>query len=189
MEGMIPSQINDPTAFETAVVERIKKYVAQTDGRAFVLFTSYKLMQDLAERMQPFFDKLGLALFVQGTGTPRSTMLEKFKDDVDSVAGLGIRTVKECLEPGDLAMDKTGGFEGRFGALEGRFERLEARMDALEARMDGLEARMDRLEARLDRIEERMITMQSTTLRWMVGLWLASTLTTIGFMAAMMPPR
>jgi ATP-dependent DNA helicase DinG len=29
--------------------------------------------------------RLGLALFVQGTGTPRSTMLEKFKDDVDSV--------------------------------------------------------------------------------------------------------
>jgi ATP-dependent DNA helicase DinG len=35
--------------------------------------------------MQPFFDKLGIALFVQGTGTPRSTMLEKFKEDVDSV--------------------------------------------------------------------------------------------------------
>ena len=62
-------------------------------------------------------------------------------------------------------------------------------MGALEARMGALEARMDRFEARLDRIEERMITMQSTTLRWMVGLWLASTLTTIGFMAAMMPPR
>jgi ATP-dependent DNA helicase DinG len=39
----------------------------------------------VGERMQPFFDKLGVACFVQGTGTPRSTMLEKFKDDVDSV--------------------------------------------------------------------------------------------------------
>jgi ATP-dependent DNA helicase DinG len=35
--------------------------------------------------MQPFFDELGVACFVQGTGTPRSTMLEKFKDDTDSV--------------------------------------------------------------------------------------------------------
>ena len=35
--------------------------------------------------MQPFFDQLGVECFVQGTGTPRSTMLEKFKDDVDSV--------------------------------------------------------------------------------------------------------
>jgi ATP-dependent DNA helicase DinG len=42
-------------------------------------------MQEVGERMQPFFDKLGIACFVQGTGTPRSTMLEKFKEDVDSV--------------------------------------------------------------------------------------------------------
>ena len=57
----------------------------QTHGKAFVLFTNYKLMQEVAELMQPVFDKLGVACFVQGTGTPRSTMLEKFKDDVDSV--------------------------------------------------------------------------------------------------------
>src|ERR1019366_2412874 len=50
-----------------------------------VLFTNYKLMQELGERMEPFFNKLGVACFVQGKGTPRSTMLEKFKDDVDSV--------------------------------------------------------------------------------------------------------
>jgi ATP-dependent DNA helicase DinG len=42
-------------------------------------------MRELGERMLPFFDNLGIACFVQGTGTPRSTMLEKFKDDVDSV--------------------------------------------------------------------------------------------------------
>ncbi len=69
-----------------AALERwIEHFIKQTHGKAFVLFTSYKLMQELAERMQPFFDQLGIALFVQGTGTPRSTMLEKFKDDVDSV--------------------------------------------------------------------------------------------------------
>jgi len=59
--------------------------VKQTHGKAFVLFTNYKLMRALAERMEPFFNKLGVACFVQGTGTPRSAMLEKFKDDVDSV--------------------------------------------------------------------------------------------------------
>jgi ATP-dependent DNA helicase DinG len=42
-------------------------------------------MQEVGELMQPFFDQLGLTCFVQGTGTPRSVMLEKFKDDVDSV--------------------------------------------------------------------------------------------------------
>jgi ATP-dependent DNA helicase DinG len=71
--------------YSDALVQWIEHFIKQTHGKAFVLFTSYKLMQEVADRMQPFFDELGLKLFVQGTGTPRSTMLEKFKDDVDSV--------------------------------------------------------------------------------------------------------
>ncbi|HTB82144.1 MAG TPA: ATP-dependent DNA helicase, partial [Candidatus Sulfotelmatobacter sp.] len=71
--------------YSDALIHWVEHFVTQTHGKAFVLFTSYKLMQEVAERMQRFFDKLGLNLFVQGTGTPRSTMLEKFKDDVDSV--------------------------------------------------------------------------------------------------------
>ena len=63
----------------------IEHFVTLTHGKAFVLFTSYKLMQETAERMQGFFDGLKLELFVQGTGIPRSTMLEKFKADVNSV--------------------------------------------------------------------------------------------------------
>ena len=57
----------------------------QTHGKAFVLFTNYKLMQEVAEGMEPFFTDSGVACLVQGSGTPRSTMLEKIKDDVDSV--------------------------------------------------------------------------------------------------------
>ena len=71
--------------YADALVHWVEHFVRQTHGKAFVLFTSYKLMQEVAERMQSFFRELGLELFVQGTGTPRSTMLEKFKDDRDSV--------------------------------------------------------------------------------------------------------
>ena len=71
--------------YADSLVHWVEHFVRQTHGKAFVLFTSYKLMQEVAGRMQPFFDGLGLKLFVQGTGTPRSTMLEKFKDDTDSV--------------------------------------------------------------------------------------------------------
>jgi ATP-dependent DNA helicase DinG len=42
-------------------------------------------MLELGEAMEPFFHKLGIACLIQGTGTPRSLMLEKFKEDVDSV--------------------------------------------------------------------------------------------------------
>ncbi len=71
--------------YADALVHWVEHFIKQTHGKAFVLFTSYKLMQDVAERMQPFFYRLKLKLFVQGTGIPRSTMLEKFKDDTDSV--------------------------------------------------------------------------------------------------------
>jgi ATP-dependent DNA helicase DinG len=71
--------------YSDALIHGIEHFVKQTHGKAFVLFTSYKLMLEVAERMQRFFDKLGIELIVQGTGTPRSTMLEQFKADVDSV--------------------------------------------------------------------------------------------------------
>jgi ATP-dependent DNA helicase DinG len=87
MKIFVAKKMPDPreAGYADALEHWIGHFVKQTHGKAFVLFTSYKLMQEVAERMQPFFDKLGVACFVQGTGTPRSTMLEKFKDDVESV--------------------------------------------------------------------------------------------------------
>lgn len=87
MKLFVPRKMPDPrdAGYRDALVHWIKHFIEMTHGKAFVLFTSYKLMQEVAELIQPFFDKLGIACFVQGTGTPRSTMLEKFKEDVDSV--------------------------------------------------------------------------------------------------------
>lgn len=87
MKLHVVSKMPDPreAGYADQLEKWIEHFVKQTHGKAFVLFTNYKLMQELGERMQPFFDELGLALFIQGTGTPRSAMLEKFKDDVDSV--------------------------------------------------------------------------------------------------------
>jgi ATP-dependent DNA helicase DinG len=87
MKLFVASKMPDPreAGYADALEHWIAHFVKQTHGKAFVLFTSYKLMQEVAERMEPFFNKLGVACLVQGTGTPRSTMLEKFKDDVDSV--------------------------------------------------------------------------------------------------------
>ena len=87
MKMFVAKKMPDPreAGYADALEHWIAHFVKQTHGKAFVLFTNYKLMQELGERMEPFFNKLGVACFVQGTGTPRSTMLEKFKDDVDSV--------------------------------------------------------------------------------------------------------
>jgi ATP-dependent DNA helicase DinG len=87
MKLYIVGKMPDPRTegYSDALIHWIEHFVKLTHGKAFVLFTNFKLMQEVGERMQPFFDKLGIACFVQGTGTPRSVMLEKFKDDVNSV--------------------------------------------------------------------------------------------------------
>ena len=87
MKLFVAQKMPDPRehGYADALEHWIAHFVKQTHGKAFVLFTSYKLMQEVADRMRPFFEKLNLELFVQGTGTPRSTMLEKFKADVNSV--------------------------------------------------------------------------------------------------------
>jgi ATP-dependent DNA helicase DinG len=87
MKFFVVRKMPDPReeSYRSALRHWIEHFVRLTHGKAFVLFTNFRLMKELAETMQPFFDKLGLACFVQGTGTPRSLMLEKFKEDVDSV--------------------------------------------------------------------------------------------------------
>ncbi len=87
MKLYVASKMPDPrdSGYKEALIHWIEHFIRLTHGKAFVLFTNFKLMQEVAERMQPFFDELGLASFVQGTGMPRSTMLEEFKEDTDSV--------------------------------------------------------------------------------------------------------
>ncbi len=87
MKLFVVNKMPDPRedGYAKALIQWIEHFVKLTHGKAFVLFTKFKLMQEIGERMQPFFDRLGLECFVQGTGTPRSLMLEKFKADVDSV--------------------------------------------------------------------------------------------------------
>ena len=87
MKLFVAGKMPDPRApeYEDALVYWIGHFVKMTHGKAFVLFTSLRLMHRTAERMAPLFDELGIECFVQATGTPRSLMLEKFKEDVDSV--------------------------------------------------------------------------------------------------------
>src|SRR5262249_12715612 len=77
MKLFIAKKMPEPTqdGYRDALIHWIEHFVKQTHGKAFVLFTNFKLMQEIGELMQPFFDDMGLACFVQGTGTPRSLML------------------------------------------------------------------------------------------------------------------
>ncbi|MGO8676895.1 MAG: ATP-dependent DNA helicase [Limisphaerales bacterium] len=87
MKLYVPAKMPDPReeGYRDALVHWIEHFVRLTHGKAFVLFTNFKLMREVGELMEPFFDEMRIACFVQGTGTPRSVMLEKFKEDIDSV--------------------------------------------------------------------------------------------------------
>ncbi len=87
MKVLVPRQIPEPKepGYQDALVHWIEHFIRQTHGKAFVLFTSFRLMHEVADRMEGFFSELGLEVYVQGKGMPRSVMLEKFREDVDSV--------------------------------------------------------------------------------------------------------
>lgn len=87
MKLFVTSKMPDPrdADYQPALIKWIEHFITLSHGKAFVLFTNFKLMQEVAARMESFFHRLGIECFVQGTGTPRSLMLEKFKADVDSV--------------------------------------------------------------------------------------------------------
>ena len=75
----------DPRAFESQCCERIRRHVLETAGRAFVLFTSYSMLQACAERLTGFFASNNLSLYCQGKGLPRSLMLDRFRNDPRAV--------------------------------------------------------------------------------------------------------
>ena len=87
MKVYVVSKMADPRddAYRDSLCHWIKHFTEMTGGRAFVLFTNLKLMRDIGEEMLPYFESKGITLYVQGTGLPRSTMLEHFKEDESSV--------------------------------------------------------------------------------------------------------
>ena len=86
---ILPKGMPDPATksdnFEKAVCDKIEKYVSQTAGRAFVLFTSYRLMGNCAARLESWLTEQNLTLFCQGEGLPRSLMLERFRKHPSAV--------------------------------------------------------------------------------------------------------
>ena len=46
---------------------------------SFVLFTSYKMLIEAANRLKTQIDELGLPMLVQGQGAPRKVLLDRFR--------------------------------------------------------------------------------------------------------------
>ena len=81
----MPDPSVDAQAFQRESCQRIKKHLLETEGRAFVLFTSYGMMTYCAEQLQGWLAQYDLTLYCQGRGMPRSAMLDKFRNDERAV--------------------------------------------------------------------------------------------------------
>ena len=87
MKVRIYKSVPEPNTprYDELLAEGIREAITESEGRAFVLFTSYRTMRDAAQRLEGFFKRKGWRLLTQGDGLPRHKMIEEFRADVHSV--------------------------------------------------------------------------------------------------------
>jgi ATP-dependent DNA helicase DinG len=72
-------------AFVEPAAEAVKKYILQTAGRAFVLFTSYEMLEKIAQSLADWLDNNNIQLLQQGAGFDRTALLKSFKAEDNCV--------------------------------------------------------------------------------------------------------
>jgi ATP-dependent DNA helicase DinG len=83
LETGLPSP--EERGFLEQAMERAMHYIRQTQGRAFVLFTSYAMLDRAARLLEPSLAALGYPLFAQGATLTRGQLLARFKNTPNSV--------------------------------------------------------------------------------------------------------
>ena len=83
----IPRDMPHPNSngFVPAAIEKIIHYLKLTHGKAFVLFTSYKMMDEVYDAVAPDLQEIGIDTFKQGGELSRTAMLQEFREDTNSV--------------------------------------------------------------------------------------------------------
>jgi len=97
----MPDPAAVPDKYEDAVHAKIQQYVERSRGRAFVLFTSYGMMEKAARKLRPWFGEQGYPLLSQSDGLPRTQMLEQFRKAGNAVL-FGVDSFWQGVDvPGD----------------------------------------------------------------------------------------
>lgn len=71
----------DRDTHERQSIEAIKRYVQRTDGRAFVLCTSYQFLNRAVRDLTPWLIENDLAVYSQASGVDRNQLLLQFKEN------------------------------------------------------------------------------------------------------------
>ncbi|MBL7132524.1 MAG: helicase [Phycisphaerae bacterium] len=76
---------NNLPAFVPAAAGAIRHYVEMSEGRCFVLLTSYQMLQAMAEDLDEYCRRHDYQLLVQGGSLGRSAMLKRFRGKSRSI--------------------------------------------------------------------------------------------------------
>lgn len=78
-----PSQQSGP--FLEQATRAIEKYLAQTEGKALILFTSFSQLNKMAENLRSFCETHDYLMLEHGAGKNRSDLLDEFRENKNSI--------------------------------------------------------------------------------------------------------
>ena len=84
VKGMLPPDAPE-REHQQQINAMLQRYLTDTDGHAFVLFTSYSQLRKTAATLLPWLAERNMPLLVQGEGIPRSQMIAQFREKPRSV--------------------------------------------------------------------------------------------------------
>jgi len=98
----MPHPRREEDGYTRAVIDYTKASLKHSHGKAFVLFTSFKMLRQVAEAVRPVLDEMGITLLVQGEeGWDRTRLLRVFREDINSVL-FGVNSFWEGVDvPGE----------------------------------------------------------------------------------------
>jgi ATP-dependent DNA helicase DinG len=121
---------NNLDEFLSPACGAIQHYIEKSQGRCFVLFTSYAMLQAAAEQLGPYCQQKGYHLLVQGEDLPQGAMLRQFRSQERSVL-LGTASFWQGVDVAGEALSNVIIAKLPFAAPDSPL--TEARMEAIRA--------------------------------------------------------